>query len=59
MADVEGSRGFGITGDALWVVVADPARLADWVPAGSARRLTPSPRKSGGASRKPSTGWRA
>jgi Polyketide cyclase / dehydrase and lipid transport len=32
MAEVEGSRGFGISGDALWAVVADPARLADWVP---------------------------
>ena len=32
MAEVEGSRSFGITGDALWAVVADPARLADWVP---------------------------
>lgn len=32
MAEVEGSRSFGITGDALWTVVADPAKLADWVP---------------------------
>jgi hypothetical protein len=32
MAEVEGSRSFDITGDALWAVVADPARLADWVP---------------------------
>ena len=32
MAEVEGSRSFGITGDAMWAVVADPARLADWVP---------------------------
>jgi len=32
MAEVEGSRSFGMTGDALWAVVADPARLADWVP---------------------------
>lgn len=32
MTQVEGSRSFGITGDALWTVVADPARLADWVP---------------------------
>ncbi len=32
MAEVEGARDFGVTGDALWAVVADPARLADWVP---------------------------
>jgi polyketide cyclase/dehydrase/lipid transport protein len=32
MADVEGSRGFGITAGALWAVVADRSRLADWVP---------------------------
>ena len=32
MAEVEGSRSFDVTGDALWAVVADPARLADWVP---------------------------
>jgi hypothetical protein len=32
MADVEGSRGFGVTADALWAVVADRSRLADWVP---------------------------
>jgi hypothetical protein len=45
MTEVEGSRSFGVTGDALWAVVADPARLADWVPtmrraepAGEARR---------------------
>jgi len=29
MADVEGSRGFGVTADALWAVVADRSRLAD------------------------------
>ena len=40
MADIEGSRGFGITGDALWAVVADRARLADWVP--TMRRAEPS-----------------
>ncbi len=40
MADIEGSRNFGITGDALWAVVADPARLADWVP--TMRRAQPS-----------------
>ena len=32
MAEVDGSREFEITADALWAVVADPARLADWVP---------------------------
>ena len=32
MAKIEGSRAFGITADALWAVVADPARLAEWVP---------------------------
>ena len=32
MAEVEGSRSFDVTGDAVWAVVADPARLADWVP---------------------------
>ncbi len=40
MADIEGSRSFGITGDALWAVVADPARLADWVP--TMRRAEPA-----------------
>jgi hypothetical protein len=32
MAEIDGSRAFEITADALWAVVADPARLADWVP---------------------------
>ena len=32
MAEVNGSRGFDVTSNALWAVVADPARLADWVP---------------------------
>src|SRR5690242_4685386 len=32
MTEVEGSRSFDVTSDALWAVVADPARLADWVP---------------------------
>ena len=40
MTEVEGSRSFGITADALWTVVADPARLADWVP--TMRRAQPS-----------------
>jgi hypothetical protein len=40
MADVEGSRGFGITRDALWAVVADRARLAEWVP--TMRRAEPA-----------------
>jgi hypothetical protein len=32
MAEIDGSREFEVTADALWAVVADPARLADWVP---------------------------
>lgn len=32
MAEFDGSRAFEVTADALWAVVADPARLADWVP---------------------------
>ncbi|HEV2260107.1 MAG TPA: SRPBCC family protein [Streptosporangiaceae bacterium] len=32
MADIDGARSFETTADALWAVVADPARLADWVP---------------------------
>jgi hypothetical protein len=40
MADVEGSRSFGSTGDALWAVVADRARLAEWVP--TMRRAEPA-----------------
>ena len=32
MTEVEGSRSFDVTSDALWAVVADPARPADWVP---------------------------
>jgi hypothetical protein len=40
MAEVEGSRGFGITGAALWAVVADPGRLAEWVP--TMRRAQPA-----------------
>ena len=32
MAEIDGSRAFEISADALWAVVADPARLADWVP---------------------------
>src|ERR1700757_3938025 len=32
MAEVDGSRTFEMNADALWAVVADPARLADWVP---------------------------
>ena len=32
MAEIDGSREFEIAADALWAVVADPARLADWVP---------------------------
>jgi len=32
MAEIDGSRAFEVTAGALWAVVADPARLADWVP---------------------------
>ena len=32
MAEIGGSRAFDVSADALWAVVADPARLADWVP---------------------------
>jgi hypothetical protein len=32
MTEIDGSRTFDITADTLWAVVADPARLADWVP---------------------------
>src|SRR5579859_6286121 len=32
MAEIEGSRAFDVSADALWAVVADPARLAGWVP---------------------------
>jgi uncharacterized protein YndB with AHSA1/START domain len=40
MAEVEGAREFGMTGDRLWALVADPARLADWVP--TMRRAEPA-----------------
>lgn len=40
MAEVEGSRGFDVSCDALWAVVSDPARLADWVP--TMRRAAPA-----------------
>ena len=32
MAEIDASREFDVAADALWAVVADPARLADWVP---------------------------
>ena len=32
MAEIDGSRAFEVSADALWAVVADPAQLADWVP---------------------------
>ena len=32
MAEIDGSREFDNTADVVWAVVADPARLADWVP---------------------------
>ena len=40
MAEIDGSRAFDVTADALWAVVADPARLADWVP--TMRQARPS-----------------
>lgn len=32
MTQVDGSRMFNASSDAVWQVVADPTRLADWVP---------------------------
>jgi uncharacterized protein YndB with AHSA1/START domain len=32
MVEVDGSRSFDMTPDAVWAVVADPGRLSDWVP---------------------------
>src|SRR5262245_8990279 len=32
MTQVDSSRTLNASGDAVWRVVADPARLADWVP---------------------------
>ena len=32
MAEIDGSRTFAESAGAVWAVVADPARLADWVP---------------------------
>jgi hypothetical protein len=32
MAEIEGSRAFDEAADDVWAVVADPARLASWVP---------------------------
>jgi uncharacterized protein YndB with AHSA1/START domain len=32
MAEIEGSRAFDTAADDVWAVVADPARLASWVP---------------------------
>jgi uncharacterized protein YndB with AHSA1/START domain len=40
MVDVDGSRHFDVTADALWAVVADPARLSAWVP--TMRRAEPA-----------------
>ena len=46
MPEIDGSREFEAAADAVWAVVADPARLADWVPtirlaqsAGQGRRV--------------------
>lgn len=43
MREIDGSRTFEITADTLWAVVADPARLADWVP--TMRLVQPSGRE--------------
>jgi uncharacterized protein YndB with AHSA1/START domain len=32
VTEIDGSREFNVAAEALWAVVADPARLADWVP---------------------------
>ena len=40
MAEIDGSRAFEMSADAVWAVVADPARLAVWVP--TMRRAQPS-----------------
>ena len=32
MTQVDGSRMFNASSDAVWQVVADPTRLGDWVP---------------------------
>jgi hypothetical protein len=40
MTEVEGARNFGVSGDGVWAVVADPARLAEWVP--TMRRAEPA-----------------
>jgi len=32
MAEIAGSHEFGVDADAVWAVVANPGRLADWVP---------------------------
>lgn len=40
MVEVNGSRHFDVTADALWAVVSDPARLSSWVP--TMRRAEPA-----------------
>ena len=40
MAEVEGTRSFAVAADVVWAVVADPARLAEWVP--TMRRAEPA-----------------
>jgi uncharacterized protein YndB with AHSA1/START domain len=40
MVDVDGSRHFDVAADALWTMVADPARFPDWVP--TMRRAEPT-----------------
>lgn len=32
MTNVDSSRTLNASGDAVWRIVADPARLAEWVP---------------------------
>jgi uncharacterized protein YndB with AHSA1/START domain len=43
MVEVNGSRHFDVTADALWAVVSDPAGLSSWVP--TMRRAEPAGRE--------------
>lgn len=38
MAEFEQSRDIGVTPEAIWALVSDPGRLADWVPTTTASR---------------------
>jgi hypothetical protein len=42
MAEVEGTRSFGVSAGEVWTVAADPARLAEWVPTMSMSRAEPA-----------------